>query len=281
MRIRPRWRSALSSWLLYLTMAFFAFLMAFPFYWMIITTFKTTEAIFTSRIYLLPLPFSLEQYLKVIGAPYFPLVRIFFNTVFVSLGATFVCVLVSILAAYPLARRDVPGGRFLYYFILATMMIPGQVVFIGLFKVVRTLNLLNTYPGLILPMSLSPITFLILHSYISELPVELEEAAVIDGATIRQVLFQVIFPLSMPAVASAGILHFLSTWQAFLLPYMLTLRKEMYTLPVAGLWFENELSSMMPERLALAAVMSVPVIIVFIVTQRHVFRGILGGALKG
>jgi multiple sugar transport system permease protein len=187
----------------------------------------------------------------------------------------------AVLAAYALSRHRVPGGTLFYYLIVATMMVPGEVVLIGLFRVVNALQMIDTYQGMILPLAVNAVNFLLIYNYMLGLPRELDEAARVDGAKIRQVLWHITLPLTKPALYSATLLAFLSAWQNFTIPYLLTQSNNMYPLAVGALFAENTIMATKQEALTLATILTLPTLLVFILTQRFVFSGITAGAIKG
>jgi multiple sugar transport system permease protein len=207
--------------------------------------------------------------------------RFFLNSVIIAIGATIVNVATAVLAAYALSRHRPPGGTIFYYLIIATMMVPGEVVLIGLFRVVNALAMIDTYQGMILPLAVNAVNFLLIYNYMLALPRELDEAARVDGAKVWQVLWHITMPLTKPAVYSATLLAFLSAWQNFTIPYLLTQSNNMYPLAVGALFAENTIMATKQEALTLATILTIPTLMVFVLTQRFVFSGITAGAVKG
>jgi len=255
--------------------------MAFPFYWMVISTVKPENEVYSRSIDLLPSRLSFAVYRKLLNDPQLPVTRFFLNSVIISVASTLVCIVTAILGAYALARHDIPGGMLFYYLIIATMMVPGEVVLIGMFWVVNAFKWVNTYQGMIMPMAVNAVIFLIIFNYMKGLPKELDEAALVDGASHWQILRHVILPISMPAIYSGTLLMFLSAWQNFTIPYLLTQSNTMYPLSVGALFVETELFATMQQTLTLSTILTIPTLIVFVLTQRFVFSGITMGAVKG
>jgi ABC-type glycerol-3-phosphate transport system permease component len=273
--------AVLSRVVIYTVLIASALLIAFPYYWMVITSIRPANEVYTTHPTLIPSSVSLGMYQKLLGDPQMPVARFFINSVILSLGATIISTITAILAAYPLARRKVPGGRIAYLLIIATMMVPGEVVLIGMFLVVNAFKMVNTYQGMILPMAVNAIIFLIIYNYILQLPREMDEAALVDGASMWQILRHVIIPLSQPAIYSATLLAFLGAWQNFTIPYLLSQTNSMYPLSVGALFTESTLFATMQETLSLSTLLTIPTLIVFVLTQRFVFSGITTGAVKG
>jgi ABC-type glycerol-3-phosphate transport system permease component len=258
-----------------------AFVIAFPFYWMVVSTIRPENEVYTVALNLLPSKLSFAMYRKLLGDPQLPVARFFLNSVIIAIGATVVNVSTAVLAAYALSRHRPPGGTVFYYLIIATMMVPGEVVLIGLFRVVNALEMIDTYQGMILPLAVNAVNFLLIYNYMLALPRELDEAARVDGAKIRQVLWHITLPLAKPAVYSATLLAFLSAWQNFTIPYLLTQSNNMYPLAVGALFAENTIMATKQEALTLATILTIPTLLVFVLTQRFVFSGITAGAIKG
>ncbi len=141
--------------------------------------------------------------------------------------------------------------------------------------------MIDTYQGVILALAIHAVAFLLIYNYVLQLPRELDEAATIDGATLWQVLVLVILPLSRPAIYSATLLSFLHAWQNFTIPYLLTQSQNMYPLAVGALFTESTLYATMQDTLVLSTILTVPTLLVFVLTQRFVFGSITAGAIKG
>lgn len=259
----------------------FAFIMAFPFYWMVVTTVRPPEEVYRVDVSLLPSKISFEMYKKLLSDPQMPVATFFVNSLIISIGAMVINVVTAVLAAYVLGRRRVPGKMLIYYLIIATMMVPGEVVLIGLFLIINAMSLVDTHIGMILPLAVNAVNFLIIYNYVLGLPKELDEAAVVDGARLWQVIWYVMLPLTKPAIYSAALLSFLSAWQNFTIPYLLAQTTKMYPLAVGALFTESTLFATKQETLTLATLLTIPTLILFILTQRFVFTGITAGAVKG
>jgi multiple sugar transport system permease protein len=276
-----RWARVGTQAIVYAVLGVAAVVIAFPFYWMVISTIRPAREVYTVALNLLPSKLSFAMYHKLLGDPQLPVARFFLNSVILAVGATVVNVATAVLAAYALSRHKVPGGTLVYYLIIATMMVPGEVVLIGLFRVVNALQMMDTYQGMILPLAVNAVNFLLIYNYMLALPRELDEAARVDGAKVRQVLWHITLPLAKPALYSATLLAFLSAWQNFTIPYLLSQSNNMYPLAVGALFAENTIMATKQEALTLATILTLPTLLVFILTQRFVFSGITAGAVKG
>jgi len=265
----------------YIILIVTAIFIAFPFYWMVLTTIMPASEVYNTEIKLFVSHIDFTMYHKLLTDPQLPVTRFFINSLIISIGATVLNILTAIFAAYPLSRRKIPGGKIFYYLIVATMMVPGEVVLIGLYRVVHSMSMYNTYQGMILPLAVNAVNFLIIMNYMLTIPRELDEAAIVDGASMWQVLLKIMLPLSKPAIYSAMLLAFLSAWQNFTIPYLLSSSNDMYPLSVGALFTENTLFATRQETLTLSTILTIPTLIIFIFTQRFVFSGITAGAIKG
>lgn len=281
MRRRLRWTDVPARSAVYLTLGTAAVAMAFPFYWMVVTTLRPEAEAYSVALTLWPSRVSLATYWKLLSDPQLPVLRFFVNSVVIAAGSTVVNVATAALAAFALSRHTVRGGTLVYYAVIATMMVPGEVVLIGLFRVVNALGLIDTYLGMILSLAVNAVNFLLIYNYMRALPRELDEAAMVDGAGPWQVLWRVILPVTRPVLLSATLLAFLSAWQNFTIPYLLAQSNNMYPLAVGALFTESTLMATKQETLTLATILTLPTLLVFVLTQRFVFSGITAGAVKG
>lgn len=280
-RRRLRWTDVAARSAVYLTLGTAAVAMAFPFYWMVVTTLRPEAEAYSVALTLWPSRTSLATYWKLLSDPQLPVIRFFLNSLIIAAGATVANVATAALAAFALSRHAVPGGTVVYYAVIATMMVPGEVVLIGLFRVVNALGLIDTYLGMILSLAVNAVNFLLIYNYMRALPRELDEAAMVDGAGPWQVLWRVILPVTRPVLLSATLLAFLSAWQNFTIPYLLAQSNQMYPLAVGALFTESTLMATKQETLTLATILTLPTLLVFVLTQRFVFSGITAGAVKG
>jgi ABC-type glycerol-3-phosphate transport system permease component len=204
------------------------------------------------------------------------------NSLVVAASTTGFCIVVGSLAAYALARLRFRGKAAILGFILAVSMFPQISIVSPLFLLLRTLRLINTFPGLILPYLTfaMPLTVWLLVSYFRQIPTELEDAARIDGASRFTILVRMILPLAIPGVAATAILTFIYCWNEFLFALSFTLGPERQTVPVAIALFRGRYQVPWGEILAAAMVASIPVAALVLTFQRRVVQGLTAGALK-
>ncbi|HEX5435893.1 MAG TPA: carbohydrate ABC transporter permease [Gemmatimonadaceae bacterium] len=205
------------------------------------------------------------------------------NSIVVAGSTTIFCVVVGSLSAYALARLHFRGKGPILGFILAVSMFPQISIVSPLYLLLRALHLINTYPGLILPYLTfaMPLTVWLLVGYFRQLPRDLEEAALVDGASRWQSFTKVILPLSVPGLATTAILTFIYSWNEFLFALSFTVGPSRQTVPVAIALFRGQYQVPWGEILAAAVVATVPVAVMVLAFQRRIVQGLTAGAVKG
>jgi ABC-type glycerol-3-phosphate transport system permease component len=253
---------------------------AFPLYWAVLASF-TPEARLFEGPSLLPTHLVLEHYRALFTQRNFWIpVR---NSLIVAGTTTAFCVGVGALCAYALARLEFRGKTPLLGFILAVGMFPQISVVSPLYMLLRALHLINTYPGLILPYFTfaMPLTVWLLVGFFRQLPAELEEAAMVDGASRLRAFGEVIIPLALPGLATTAILTFVYSWNEFLFALSFTLGPERQTVPVAIALFRGMYQVPWGQILATAVVATLPVTLLVLAFQRRIVQGLTAGAVKG
>ena len=255
-------------------------LLLFPLYWMLSAS-VTSEARLFEAPTIIPEAVSLEHYRALFDARDF-LVPIR-NSLVVSGMTTALVIPIAALCAYALARLPFRGKRALLALVLAVSMFPQISIVAPLYLGLRELGLLNTYPGLVLPYLTfaMPLAIWLLTGFFRHFPRELEEAAMLDGASRIRALREVVLPLATPGLASTAILTFLYCWNEFLFALSFTLGPNRYTVPVAIALFRGRYQVPWGEVLAGALVATIPVAILVLVFQRHIVSGLTAGATKG
>jgi multiple sugar transport system permease protein len=281
--IAPARSIARRRWLprapLYLALTAVAALMLFPFGWMIATSLTSDSQLFVTPPQLIPAPLVPDNYVRVAEA--FPIGRFLLNSLVVAGISTALQVGTSAMAAYAFARLRFPGRDVLFLVYLATLMVPLQVIIVPLFIEMRFLSLVNTYPGLILPAIASAFgTFLLRQAFLS-LPRELDEAAFIDGASHWTVFRRIVLPLAGPALATFGIFAFMASWNSFLWPLVVTSSQDLFTLPVGLSNLHGRYETAWNLVMAGSTISVIPIVIVYVVAQKHVIRGVALSGIKG
>jgi ABC-type glycerol-3-phosphate transport system permease component len=252
----------------------------FPVYWMAVASLTPESQLFTAPA-LVPARPSLDHYRALFDERDF-LVPIR-NSLVVAGATTAVTVPIAALCAYALARLRLRGRRSLLAAMLAVSMFPQISIVPPLYLALRSLGLLNTYPGLVLPYLTfsTPLAVWMLTGFFRQLPQDLEDAAMLDGASRLRAMWDVLLPLAAPGVASTAILVFLYSWNEFLFAFSFTLGPDRYTVPVAITLFRGRYQVPWGQILAAAAVATVPVALIVLAFQRRIVAGLTAGATKG
>jgi len=253
---------------------------AFPFYWAILSSFTPESRLFQEPS-LLPSQIVLDHYRALFTERNFWLpIR---NSLIVAGATTIFCVALGALCAYALARLQFRGKALLLGSILAVGMFPQISVVSPLYLLLRELHLINTYPGLVLPYLTfaMPLTVWLLVGFFRQLPGELEEAAMVDGAGRLRAFWEVIVPLAVPGIATTAILTFVYSWNEFLFALSFTLGPERQTVPVAIALFRGQYQVPWGQILAAAAIATLPVTLLVLAFQRRIVQGLTAGAVKG
>ncbi len=252
---------------------------AFPFYWAALASLTPEARLFAGPV-LLPHELVLDNYRALFSARAFVLpLR---NSLIVSGSATLVCLLVGTPCAYALSRLEFAGRTWALGFVLAVSVFPQIAVVAPLYLLLRSLHLIDTYAGLVLPYVAfaMPLTVWLLVGFFRQIPRELEDAALIDGASRLQVLRHVMLPLAAPGLAATGILSFVSCWNELLFALSFTVGPGHQTVPVAIALLRGEHQVPLGLMLAAAVVATAPVAVLVLIGQRPIVRGLTAGALK-
>ena len=253
----------------------------FPFAWMALSSVKTLGELYTVPPVWLPETPTLENYKKVLFASNVP--RYFLNSTVISLGATAIALVLAIFASYGFARFHFRGKAAYQAFILVGQLLPTAAIIVPLFVTLRWLGLVNTYLGLILVYMILtlPLSVWMLTSYFKAIPVELEEAAIIDGASRLGVLFRITLPLSLPGIVAIVVYAFVTTWNEFIFALVLAQDARVKTLPIGIAEFTTEFNTDWGAVMAASLIMTLPIAILFFAMQRLFIGGLTAGALKG
>ena len=248
-----------------------------PFLWMVLASFKTRTEV--ERINPFPTLWHPENYLRVFEQ--IPFARYYFNSVFVSAWVTALQCLTSALAAYAFARITWRGRDSVFRLYLTTLMIPGVVTMIPNFTLMVQLHLLDSYAGLIVPAAFSAFGTFLLRQFMLTIPKSLDEAAGIDGATHWQIFWDVILPLARPGLITLAVFTFMGTYGSFTWPLIMIKSEGLRTLPIGMLFFDSNYGKQ-TELIMAASVMNIlPLILLFVLTQRFLVEGIQLGGVKG
>ena len=265
-------------WVLIILISVFAL---FPFYYAVITSFKSGSQIF--QVDYLPVSFDWTNYINVMTQGSFA--RNLLNSVFISATTVILSLLMAVTAAYALARVRFRGRGLLLLTILSVSMFPQIAVLAGLFEMVRGIGIYNTPFALILSYMIFtlPFTVWVLTTFMRDLPVELEEAAIVDGAKPWQIIFKVFMPLMWPALVTTGLLAFIAAWNEFLFALTFISNDAQRTVPVAIALLSGASEQEIPwgPIMAASVIVTVPLIVLVLIFQRKIVAGLTAGAVKG
>lgn len=262
---------------LYLALLAYSALVLVPLLALLSASFKTAGEVFEPQ--LIPQSPTLENYR--IALEKFPLGRFLLNSLLVSLAVALGQVVTSALAGYALARVRLPGKRFLFGGVVALLLVPGEVTFLPLYEAVSRLGWLDSYAALIVPFLATPLGIFLLRQFFLTLPQDLFDAARIDGAGHLRMLWHVALPLARPALGALGALSFLSAWNMYLWPLVVTRSTQMQTVQIGVNMILNEEAARWNVVAAGAILALLPTLLAFLVAQRQFVRGITLGGLKG
>jgi multiple sugar transport system permease protein len=210
-----------------------------------------------------------------------PFGRYAVNSLGIALAVTLGNLLFSTMVGYAFARREFPFKKLAFFLIVGAIAIPPQVLMVPVFILMKHIGWLNSYWALIVPNLVGPFNIFLMRQYISKLPLAVEEAARIDGASEFQIFTKVIVPLAQPALAVAGINTFMGAWNTFLYPFLLTNTVEMRTLPVGLALYKSLHGVDWVHLMAGSAITALPVIVVFLCFQRYIIEGLTKGSVVG
>lgn len=268
------------AWLFGAAVAVSVLAMLFPFYWALVGSFTPETELFGAPS-LFPSELILEHYRALFTERDFWVpIR---NSLIVAGSTTFFCLAIGGLCAYALARLKFRGKAVLLGAILAVTMFPQISIVSPLYLLLRELRLINTYPGLILPYLTfaMPLTVWLLVGFLRQLPEELEEAAMVDGASRWRTIWEIVLPLSLPGLATTAILTFVYCWNEFLFALAFTVGPERQTVPVAIALFRGQYQVPWGQVLAGAIVATLPVAMIVMLFQRRIVSGLTAGGVKG
>ncbi|MFM2391843.1 MAG: hypothetical protein RLZZ437_3398 [Pseudomonadota bacterium] len=270
--------STISFYALVLVIVVFA---VFPFYYAIVTSFATGTELFQVNYW--PSSFSLANYEAVLGGRNF--LRSIANSVFIATTTVVFALFLAVTASYALARVRFRGRGLLLMMILAVSMFPQIAVLAGLFELVRFLGIFNTPYAMILSYVIFtlPFTVWVLTTFMRDLPVEIEEAAIVDGATPWVIITKVFLPLLWPALVTTGLLAFIGAWNEFLFALTFTSSETTRTVPVAIGLLSGASQQEIPwgPIMAASVIVTVPLIILVLIFQRKIVAGLTAGGVKG
>ena len=249
-----------------------------PLVWMVSTSFKGETSLMSTPPKLIPEPISFENYRKLFEQPVFLWI---YNSVVVATIITLEVVAVSSMAGYAFAKLRFPGRQFLFWLLISTMMIPGQVTLAPLYELMLKLGFLDSFKALILPPMAAVWGTFLLKQFIQTLPTELIDSGRVDGASEWQIFSRIIIPIAKPGLAVLGIFTFVGHWNDFMWPLVVLKDSQKYTIQLGLSAFRFEYTTAYGPMMAGATLAALPMVIIFLLLQRYFLEGLTVGALKG
>ncbi|WP_413375042.1 carbohydrate ABC transporter permease [Alkalihalobacillus sp. 1P02AB] len=263
-----------------LTLGFLvAILFILPIIWMLFVSVKPNGFSTTNPLDWFMPPFTFDNYTNLLFESL--ILRWVFNSFIVALITTILTLIITSLAAFAISQMKFRYKKFIFIFFLLGLMIPGEATIIPLYEIVKNLNMIDTYAGLILPMITSSLGVIILKSFFDGVPKEVVESAIIDGCSSFKLFYKIVLPLAKPALAAIAIFTFIGSWNNFLWPYLSILSEQLYTLPVGIPVFNSTYSQAYVLPMTANAIASIPVIIVFLIFKKQIVKGISFTGIKG
>ncbi len=277
-----RWHFKWASIGIYISFIVFTFVVLVPIYWMLRSAFSLASDLTVVPPIYFPHP-TLKNFQTLLEQ--IPFLQYTRNSLTFALGTTLITLVVGFLAAYAFARIRFPGSGVILWILLLTMALPDVGTIVPLYQILKDFHLIDTVNGITLVMSstLTPFTVWVLISFIKQIPYEIEEAAIIDGASLPQIFWHILLPITMPGLVTMGLINFINAWNNLLYSLSFNTSPTSKTLSVAITEIYGGYSPYgKPWELIMAvgAVMTIPTVILIIFSQRAIVRGLIGGAIK-
>lgn len=276
-------KRVLKDIVLYLILTFFALFTLIPFYWMISTALKTSEELVLVPTTFYPHQIDWTSFKSVFAGENSILIRYMFNTILVGCATTVISVCITVLAAFAFARLSFKGRDLIFALLLATMMIPGEMMIITNFTTVAALGWLDSYTALIIPFTASVFYTFFLRQNFKQIPDELYYAAKVDGNSDFMYLFKVMIPIAKPSIITITILSMIGSWNAYIWPRTVS-QAETMKLVTDGIMslFSSQVGENVDNQImAAATVVSIPLLLAFVIFKKYIMRGVSRAGIKG
>lgn len=264
----------------YAILIFIAAIALFPIFWTVTSAFKSQPEVSRIPIKWIPDPWHWENFSDAWNARGLPFGRYMTNSIILTGSVTVLQVTLAAMAGYGFAKFKFPGRNITFIFVLSTMMLPLQVIMVPLYMIIRGLGWQNSYQGMILPLVASAFSVFYMRQFMLSIPSDLLDAARIDGAKELQVFIRVVVPLSRSALAGLTLLVGIQMWDAFLWPLIVAEETEMFTFAVGLMNFSGDIWSPEHWQMAMATVMMLPMLLLFIVAQHQIVETVSRSGLK-
>ena len=272
-------KSTINKIIVYILLSIGSFIMIFPFIWMILSAFKTSQEIIAFPPKLFPSQFNFSNFVKAFQMA--PFAKYFFNSVIVMIFSVICTTFTTILGAFAFSRLEFKGKEVVFAILISLMMIPFEMLIITNYTTIVKLKLYNTLPALILPFVSSIFYTYILKNFFDTVPNSIYYSARIDGASNWFYLWRVMVPLAKPSLFTIILLNALSSWNSFMWPLYITSDSRSRTLPYGLQAFTTEAGSFHELLMAASSVIVIPMIILFIFARKYIVSGVSKGGIKG
>ncbi len=263
----------------HVTLIFGAVIMLFPFFWAFSTSFKSLKEVFRNPFSLFPSHPTFDNYVAIFSK--IPFARYMLNSFIVASATTLFQIITAVLGAYAFSRMNFKGKKLTFYSILATMMIPSQLLMIPQYLIVAKLGWINTYEGLILPYASTAVSVFFMRQFFLTIPKDLEDAAIIDGCNQIQILTKIFIPLSKPAISTIAVFSFMWSWNGYFWPLLVVNVPNMRTVQLGLAMFRTQGGIQWGQFMAGTIVATLPILIVYFFAQKHFIKSITLTGLKG
>ncbi len=257
-----------------------ALIFMFPIYWAAVTSLKQETEVIDPDWSIFPRIMSMAAYLDVLTKS--AIGTWYINSIATSVGITLLVILISMPCGYALSQIDFVGRKIILVSVVVSIMVPGTALVIALFVLISDLNMINTWSGVILPQVLSPVCVIVYKQFFDQVPKELREASIIDGASELQILMKVYMPLNWGITTALALVTFIGAWNNFFWPFIMTTKAEMFTVPVAITSVNDAYGIFLARQMAVAMLAALPVVAFFLIFQKRVTQAImLTSGIKG
>ncbi|GCD83071.1 carbohydrate ABC transporter permease [Parageobacillus thermoglucosidasius] len=270
-------RERYQQWAAGIILAAGGLLISIPFIWMILSAFKTESEVMQIPPTLWPNQFTLENFVNLFENMNFAL---YLKNTLIIVLCSFIGLFLNAMAGYGFAKFQFKGRDKLFYLVLATMMIPGQVTMIPVYLILNEMHLTNTMVGIVLPGLVGAFSIFLFRQFMSTIPDELLEAARLDGASEFRVFMQIVLPICRPILAVQGILTFIAGWNSFLWPLIIANDESLYTLSVALSLLKGQYGGNFALQMAGSTFMVVPIIVIFMFFQKYIIESYTISGMK-
>ncbi|MGO4370541.1 carbohydrate ABC transporter permease [Paenibacillus sp. MCAF20] len=267
------------KWIYRLLSLVVAFFFLAPIVWMMVVSVKKEGMKIVSLIDWFTPPYSFAVYDEILSTT--KLTNWTLNSFMIAVCVTILTVAFAALAGFALSKLPFRYRSFIFFFILAGLLVPGEATIIPLYQVAKDMGILNSYQGLILPMLASPVAVIVLKSFFDGIPKDLLESVQIDGGGVWRIFWSIVLPLTRPALASMLILTFIGSWNNFLWPFLSVTDDNLFTLPMGIPTLMNQYSEDYVKPMVINTVASLPILLLFVIFERQIVKGVSLSGIKG